>query len=293
MPAIRLALLGLLWSGLILVPAHAIVIRHDTGYTRYIASEADYPGVFPLAQQGRRKVCVATLIAPQWALTAAHCVEETALQAALAEGQAYAVRIDRQSYTIDAVHLHPGWPGGSSLPLRPGQTDLALLRLSAPASASAVLPIYRGEDELAQMMTFLGWGFTGIGTTGRAVADGRLRFAQNTVVRADERLRFEFNDPRDRNDRALEFEGIPGLGDSGGPALLAVNGSLTLAGIAVGELASETDEAGRPNGRYGAIVVYERVSQHLDWIDAVISDKQRTNPVHSVVSTKHYIQQTR
>lgn len=268
----RLARPPALWLTLmclVLVPAHAIVIRHDTGYTRHIASEAEYPGVFPLAQQGRRKVCVATVIAPQWALTAAHCVAETPVQATLADGAAYAVEIDRQAHDIDAVYLHPGWPGDTSARLQPQQIDLALLHLTPPVSVAAVLDPYRGDRELARAMTFLGWGFTGIGTTGSSVDDGRLRFAHNAVMQADERLRFEFDDPRDRSGQALEFEGIPGLGDSGGPALIAEAGAMRLAGIAVGELAGEAVSAGA--GRYGAVVVYERVSRHLDWIDSVIS----------------------
>lgn len=253
----------------VLVPAHAIVIRHDTGYTRYIASEADYPGVFPLALEDRRKVCVATLVAPQWALTAAHCAAETALQATLAEGRAYAVQINRQTHHIDALYLHPGWSGESTVHLQPRQVDLALVHLSAPVNERTVVELYRGEDELTRAMTFLGWGYTGLGTTGTSVDDGQLRFAQNTVIRADERLRFEFNDPRARDDKAVQFEGIPGLGDSGGPALLANGGSMQLAGIAIGELTGKTNSVGA--GRYGAIVVYERVSQHLDWIDGTIN----------------------
>lgn len=254
---------------LVLMPADAIVIRHDTGYTRYIASEADYPGVFPLAHQGQRKVCVATLVASQWALTAAHCVTETPIMATLTDGGVYPVEIKGQFHDIDALYMHPGWSGGSSAWLQPKQVDLALLHLATPADAAMVIELYRGDRELAQTMTFLGWGFTGIGTTGTAVSDGRLRFAHNTVVRAAERLRFEFDDPRNKAAQALEFEGIPGLGDSGGPALLEESGAMLLAGIAVGELAHDADTGSA--GRYGAIVVYERVSRHLDWIESLIS----------------------
>ncbi len=266
-PALWLALMYF-----VLVPADAIVIRHDTGYTRHIASEADYPGVFPLAQQGRRKICVATLVAPQWALTAAHCVAETPIRETLADGRNYAVEINRQAHAIDALHLHPGWPGDTPARLQPQQIDLALLHLATPASAAAALAPYRGDSEMAQAMIFLGWGYTGIGTTGPSVDDGRLRFAHNTVMRADERLRFEFDDPRHRDSQALEFEGIPGLGDSGGPALIREDGALWLAGIAVGELSQGAGNAG--GSRYGAVVVYERVSRHLDWIDSVISARQ-------------------
>ena len=61
------------------LPANAIVMRHDTGYGSYLARETDYPAVFPLLQQNRRKTCIATLVTAQWAITAAHCVEQAGL----------------------------------------------------------------------------------------------------------------------------------------------------------------------------------------------------------------------
>jgi len=43
-----------------------------------------------------------------------------------------------------------------------------------------------------------------------------------------------------------------------------------LAGIALGEL--EVGEPPLAQGLYGTTQLYERVSSHLDWIDAVISE---------------------
>lgn len=261
----------LLISGLLSVlaaPAQAIVVRHDTGYTRYIASEAEYPAVFPLEQQAQRKVCVATLIAPQWALTAAHCVTETSLQATLDRGQTYAVQIARSTHQVEAVMTHPRWTGTATQVLDQQQIDLALLRLSAPVEGVEPVALYRGQSEMDKIMTFLGWGYTGIGTTGISVDDGRLRFARNTVMQADARLRFEFSNPAVLGSAAVEFEGIPGLGDSGGPALYDDGAQTLLAGIAIGELSDTSTK--RRAGRYGAVVVYERISQHLDWIDSAL-----------------------
>lgn len=244
------------------------MVRHDTGYTRYIASEADYPAVFPLEQQAQRKVCIATLIAPQWALTAAHCVTETSLQATLDDGQSYAVKIARNTHQVEAVIMHPRWTGMGTHVLDHQQIDLALLRLSAPVEDVEPVALYRGHSEQDKIMTFLGWGYTGVGTTGISVDDARLRFARNTVMQADARLRFEFSNPAVLDSAAVEFEGIPGLGDSGGPALYDDGGRTLLAGVAIGELSDPRTK--RRAGRYGAVVVYERVSQHLDWIDSIL-----------------------
>ena len=64
LPVLMLSLLCL--SAAMLLPgAQAIVIRHDTGYSRHAASEAQFPAVFWLEQRSQRKVCVATLIDPR------------------------------------------------------------------------------------------------------------------------------------------------------------------------------------------------------------------------------------
>ncbi len=249
---------------------HAIVIRHDTGYSQYVASESTFPSVFWLEQRSLRKVCVATLIDAQWALTAAHCVEETDLRAHIARAGEYVVQIAGLLTGIDRVEMHPNYAFRYDEAHLNEEVDLALLHLSEPLSSPVPMPLYREQDELDRVATLLGWGYFGLGTTGIQRDDGRFRQAQNRVSAAQGRLRFDFDDPRLPASRAVELEGLPGLGDSGGPALLETSEGWRLAGVAVGEIAPQEAPPG-VQGLYGAIGVYERISGHLDWIDSVVA----------------------
>jgi secreted trypsin-like serine protease len=85
-------------------------------------------------------------------------------------------------------------------------------------------------------------------------------------------LRFVFDDPRDQNAESLPTEGTLGLGDSGGPALMATNSGPRLVGIAVGQITGLNYEE-ETQGRYGAVAIYERLSSHIEWIETVVGSK--------------------
>jgi len=280
LPVLMLSLLCL--SAALLLPgAQAIVIRHDTGYSRHAASEAQFPAVFWLEQRSQRKVCVATLIDPRWALTAAHCVEETGLQRHIASQGEYVVQIAGKLQGIDHVELHPDYQFRDHPQFAAREVDMALLRLAAPIALPRPVALYRDSDEQDREVTLLGWGYFGLGTTGIAQDDGRFRMAQNIVTVAAQRLRLNFDDPRLPGSAAVELEGLPGLGDSGGPALLQGDEGWALAGIAVGEVASPAAAsavAGSPpvQGLYGAVGIYERVSAHIAWIESVLLSTAET-----------------
>ena len=242
----------------------AIIIRHDVGPQRYEVRESLYPSVFFLEQQGIRKVCAATVIHPQWAITAAHCVEETLLGNTLANGRDFAVFVAGQDREIDTVIIHPEFDLENA-----NDVDLALLRFKQASSTPRAMPLYLQELELDSIVTLLGWGYFGLGTTGRQYSDGSLRLAMNRIIGVDRRLRIRFDDPRDSVSQALPLEGMPSLGDSGSPALLENEKGLFLVGITIGELTAD-DFSEETQGKYGAIAIYESVIIQLGWIETVI-----------------------
>lgn len=249
---------------LMMVSSQAIIIRHDVGPASYEVRNSEYPAVFFLERQGNRRVCVATVIHKQWALTAAHCLQETLLGNSIENGLRYSVEVGNKPRQIDAVIVHPDYDTNSD-----ADVDLALLRFRESSATPSPMPLQLDENELGEIVTILGWGYFGLGTTGRQYSDGSFRIASNRITEAGRRLRVVFDDPRDRAKLALPLEGMPGLGDSGGPALLRSGIGLTLAGITVGEIEGE-DFSEETQGKYGSVAIYERVSRHLDWIASVI-----------------------
>lgn len=260
----RLSLL--LLSGLGLTNSQAIIIRHDIGPAQYEVRASAYPAVFFLEQQSVRKICAATIIHKRWALTAAHCLDQTLLGDTMLEGLSYEVSVAGRRREIDAVVVHPEFNISAI-----SDVDLALLRFRQPSGFPVPIPLQREGLRVGEIVSILGWGYFGLGTTGRQYSDGSLRLAMNQISEVDRRLRITFDDPREAAHLALPLEGMPGLGDSGGPALLSKDTGFALAGIAVGEI-EDDNFSEETQGRYGAVAVYERVSQHIDWIENVIGD---------------------
>ncbi len=247
--------------------SHGIIIRHDVASTDYEISGTEYPAVFFLERQGSRKICVATVIHQQWALTAAHCTEETMLEETVDQGRRFGVEVGGQVREIDLIIKHPEYDQTSG-----DDVDLALLRFRDASARPRPVPLQEDLDELGQEVTLVGWGYFGLGTLGRQYDDGRLRRATNRITAAGRYLRLRFDDPRERATDALPLEGVPGLGDSGGPAFIQNGTGPILAGIAVGQIKGR-DFSEETQGKYGAVAVYERVSSHLRWIEEVVGSE--------------------
>lgn len=244
--------------------SQGIIIRHDMAPNLYEARASDHPAVFFLEQQGRRKICVATLIHSRWAITAAHCLEETALGKTLDRGESFEVRVANESRRIDAAKIHPLYNQQLAT-----DVDIALLHFEESLSFPRPISLPDKAVQVGQLVQLLGWGFTGQGVTGRDYDDGRFRQAHNRLTAVDTRLRFAFDDPRIIGNTPEALEGMPSLGDSGGPALISTEFGESLVGIVVGELkGAEFSE--ETQGQYGAVAVYEHVLLHTTWIASVI-----------------------
>jgi secreted trypsin-like serine protease len=245
--------------------SQGIIIRHDKGDSRYQVREESYPQLFYLHTSFDNKVCMGTLINSHWAITAAHCTNQTPLLETVRQNESYSLTINKKQYGVAELVMHPLYDTGNELE----NVDLALIRLDRAVVDITPVALYRQTDEVDQIVSLLGWGFTGIGTRGLQNNDGKFRRAQNRVTGADQWLTFMFDDPRSSGNQALVLEGIPGLGDSGGPALLEAENGPLLMGIALGEL--EEGESPPVQGLYGTTQIYERISSHLEWIDAVLT----------------------
>lgn len=229
------------------VPAQAVVWRADADQAQALVLGARFPAVGRVVAPQAS----ATLIAPQWALTAAHVAADLAPGAELEFG---GVR-----HAVAEVVIHPSGaaPAGAR---QPPEVDLALLRLAAPVTGIVPLAPYRGRAEQGARLVLVGFGDHGAAGAVRQRADGRRRAVENLVADAGPRRLFL---PFDAPPAGPALEGIGAAGDSGGPALIEVAGAWQVAGVSSG--------ADGPPGAYGTVDVYARVSAQAAWIDGVIA----------------------
>ncbi|KPQ37693.1 MAG: Secreted trypsin-like serine protease [Phormidesmis priestleyi Ana] len=275
--------------------ALAMIIRHDIDPSLYLAEPTQFPAVvvvdrsqeeiqiaydqidellkpslIPTAQTPEyRDRCdgMGMLIAPHWILTAAQVATEISLETK--------IEFNHIAYSIQQIVLHPHFLNDSleynleySLEKDIAEHDIALIRLHQPVEEVAPLPLFNQTNEQGQVMTFVGKGDFGHGLIGPDQIDGKLRMATNRVESVDEQwLVFKFDAPPEGTER----EGIAGPGDSGGPALVNVEGGWAIAGIRSGQLSRLPSGKNMGEGHYGVWEYYTRVSQYLDWINAVVS----------------------
>ncbi len=226
--------------------AHAILRRHDVADAQYVVAAEEYPAVVDLLEPGD---CLATLIAPSWLLTAAHCAEHVELP--------HVIRVAGQDHDVMGVVCERAYDGDVN--------DIALVHIDPPVDGVAPIPIYRDRDEVGQLVTFVGRGDSGTGLDGQrgAVLDLLTRRATNRVHDSSKRwLELVFESPEDPSVTALE--GISGDGDSGGPAFVETSDGPRIAGVSSWQAGAEKNI-----GLYGAREFYTRVSRHAELVDEV------------------------
>lgn len=253
-------------------PASAIVIRHDVDDAKYRVAADEYPALVDMPGEGH-----GSLVAPQWAVTAAHTLpQHTELKQVVING------LPRE---VERVVIHPGYrtlpqtlidqatASGEAMLIvvfLAASDDIALIKLSQPVTDVAPVASYRGGDEAGQVIKLIGKGATGTGDIGHDPGGPNrteLRRAFNKASSAYDRwLCYVFDAPPS----ALPLEGVLGNGDSGGPALLQSGDQWLLAGLGSWKVVQGNVLTARP-GRYGQVACNVRMSHYADWMDGVMS----------------------
>lgn len=234
-----------------------MIIRHDRAAADYLIQDSDFPAICSLVSPHSQGV--ATLVHPDFLLTAAHAAEKLQAGSLVIIGGAANEVVD--------VRLHPTWAARANAMQqgnRFGFADVALLRLGAAARGIDPLPLCKSSIKPDQAVTLVGNGISGTGLTGGDLDDRKWRRATNRVVELHSEYWFSmrFDPPGSGTD----LEGVAGVGDSGSPALIEVGCSWQVAGIA----SWEDSQSAPGRGQYGTMKFYVASRAIAHWIDSVV-----------------------
>jgi len=233
--------------------ANGILRRHDRPDSLYIEFGKKFPAVC-LIMPG----ATATLIAPQWVITAAHVGDGISFLDTLPK-----LKFGNKEYAIEKIYVHPCW--------EPPAQDIALLKLAEPVVEVEPIPLYRGEIREGQTAIIAGPGYQGNGQSGpvtRQEWDKITRAATNRIDAVEDYwITFVFDEPS----TATELEGIGGPADSGCPIIVEEDGKYYIVGIGSGSSDKNKDKI---TGTYGDWDRAARTTNEMPWIDAVMSERE-------------------
>lgn len=260
------------WSRLVVViiilgvfPARASTIRDDQPDSGYLnlATSPDYASVGLFVNNWGYTGC-ATLVAPDWVLTAAHM---------FLAANSGTFTINGVSYTGNQLITNPGWNGNAF-----AGSDLGLVHLTTSVTGVTPATLYTGSSESGQLGTFVGFGITGTGATGQNHLDGQERAFQNMIDgdfgNPSLVIGSDFDNPLVPTDgqfgdtTPLALEGCVTSGDSGGAVFITINGQVYLAGVISAVVALD----GSANADYGDMSAFGRVTAFTPWISSTIPE---------------------
>lgn len=198
---------------------------------------------------GQRQTATAVIVAPRWAITAAHVVvgcDDLAVS--------YSQGVQRG---IDRVSLHPEWALDN---LR--AADVAMCHLEAEAGLEWY-PQLADEVGAGSLCIIAGYGVTGLMATGYDVADGKLRAGTQRIDRVDGVVVWC------KASRNSPMAMCISPGDSGGPLFIGSGRDARLAAIHSFQSASR----GPLRSRYGEETGHISIPAVRGWIDQVMEGR--------------------
>ncbi len=248
--------------------------KHNPILTRHDKDDAEF---IKLAEKFEKYMChlnlpdcEGTIIGDQWAISAAHCA--VGIVEKFDAGRKHFVIINGEEIEVDKVIMYKEWDNIQEklamLNDMSSLNDIALLHLKNKPLNSMQAKLYVDEDEIDKLVYMLGKGDIGNGLIGVNSNDGKQRGATNRIETAtDKWLTWTFDHPDTKTKYLTEYEGISGPGDSGGPAFIVKDDTVYLAGIS-----SWQDTKDGPEGLYGVVENYTRVSQYIKWINEEMAE---------------------
>ncbi len=201
--------------------------------------------------------CSGTLIAPQYVLTAAHCAEGVS-------DTGGRFMLGNQEYRTSKVYVHPSY--NSNEIGNDAANDIAIYKLELPVTNVTPSPIYRSNPAVGQMLTLVGFGYGGTGTSGSDNVYGIKRSGTTPIDSVSSKL-ISWN-----FDNNSESNTAPG--DSGGAAFITVGTVNNLAGVTSG---GSQDNAGIGDSSFDT-----RVDAFAAWIDSIVGSTPTTTAIVSV-----------
>jgi secreted trypsin-like serine protease len=271
-------------------PTAAGTIRHDRNDQLYrsAARNPELDAVVALQVYGQ-PLCSATLIAPQWVLTATHCIWIPGRM----PNFRVQVLINGRRIEIGPENIFINSEFARSGDVLSGIGDIALLRLPEPVTNVNVIPLHTAAGEVGQTGYIAGFGSSGTGRTGNVQRTSIKRVGVNNIDATEARVSFpsrfpypgtrvgspkalltDFDSPqRDAStlgtSEPLNMEYSASQGDSGGPLLLYANRQFTVAGVVSAGIDGFSQTTPFVS-HYSSVAIFTRVNSYLSWINAVM-----------------------